>query len=153
MYPKVFADFVKTQDKYGPTEVLPTPVYFYGLKPKARSSSSISRRARRWCCLSGPHRDQREGQVRVFFDLNGQPRTITVPDRLKVGDVQGAPRRRSATAKQVGAPMPGVISGLGVKVGDKVFAGDVLLLDRGDEDGNRHPRRSRRRRRRSLVSR
>jgi len=28
--------------------------------------------------------------------------------------------------KQVGAPMPGVISGLGVKVGDKVFAGDVL---------------------------
>ena len=29
--------------------------------------------------------------------------------------------------KQVGAPMPGVISGLGVKVGDKVFAGDVLL--------------------------
>src|SRR5690606_5370378 len=31
MYPKVFSDFEKTQDRYGPTEVLPTPVYFYGL--------------------------------------------------------------------------------------------------------------------------
>src|ERR1051325_7008602 len=32
MYPKVYSDFVKTQDKYGPTAVLPTPVYFYGLE-------------------------------------------------------------------------------------------------------------------------
>jgi pyruvate carboxylase len=32
MYPKVFTDFVKSQDKYGPTAVLPTPIYFYGLK-------------------------------------------------------------------------------------------------------------------------
>ena len=30
-------------------------------------------------------------------------------------------------AKQVGAPMPGVISGAAVKAGDKVAAGDVLL--------------------------
>src|SRR5690554_6652814 len=27
MYPKVYSDFEKTQDRYGPTEVLPTPVY------------------------------------------------------------------------------------------------------------------------------
>jgi hypothetical protein len=31
MYPKVYSDFEKTQDRYGPTAVLPTPVYFYGL--------------------------------------------------------------------------------------------------------------------------
>ena len=30
-------------------------------------------------------------------------------------------------AKQIGAPMPGVISGLQIKVGDNVAAGDVLL--------------------------
>ena len=31
MYPKVWTDFAGAQDAYGPTEVLPTPVYFYGL--------------------------------------------------------------------------------------------------------------------------
>ena len=68
-----------------------------------------------------------KGQVRVFFDLNGQPRTITVPDRLKVGDIQVRAKAALGDAKQVGAPMPGVISSLSVKVGDKVAAGDVLL--------------------------
>src|SRR5690606_37452977 len=31
MYPKVFTDFAGAQAIYGPTSVLPTPVYFYGL--------------------------------------------------------------------------------------------------------------------------
>ena len=31
MYPKVFSDFAAAQESYGPTEVLPTPTYFYGL--------------------------------------------------------------------------------------------------------------------------
>ena len=31
MYPKVFSDFAVAQESYGPTEVLPTPTYFYGL--------------------------------------------------------------------------------------------------------------------------
>jgi len=68
-----------------------------------------------------------KGEVRVFFDLNGQPRTITVPDRLKVGEVKVRAKAALGDAKQIGAPMPGVISSLGIKVGDKVVAGDVLL--------------------------
>jgi pyruvate carboxylase len=37
-----------------PVSVLPTPTYFYGLKPKARSFSSTSRRARPWSfCYQG----------------------------------------------------------------------------------------------------
>jgi pyruvate carboxylase len=68
-----------------------------------------------------------KGEVRVFFDLNGQPRTITVPDRLKVGEVKVRAKAAIGDPRQVGAPMPGVVSGLGVKVGDQVFAGDVLL--------------------------
>jgi len=50
-----------------------------------------------------------------------------VPDRLKVGEVQVRAKAALGDAKQVGAPMPGVISALQIKVGDKVSAGDVLL--------------------------
>jgi pyruvate carboxylase len=32
MYPKVFTEFARVTDTYGPVGVLPTPVYFYGLE-------------------------------------------------------------------------------------------------------------------------
>jgi pyruvate carboxylase len=127
MYPKVFSDFLKTQDKYGPTAVLPTPVYFYGLSQGEEIFVEIERGKTMVINYLGRAETNEKGQVRVFFDLNGQPRTITVPDRLKVGEVQVRAKAALGDAKQVGAPMPGVISGLQVKVGDKVSAGDVLL--------------------------
>ncbi|RYE07698.1 MAG: pyruvate carboxylase [Hyphomicrobiales bacterium] len=127
MYPKVFSDFMKTQDKYGPTAVLPTPVYFYGLDQGEEIFVEIERGKTMVINYLGRAETNEKGQVRVFFDLNGQPRTITVPDRLKVGEVQVRAKAALGDAKQIGAPMPGVISGLLVKVGDKVAAGDVLL--------------------------
>ena len=62
----------------------------------------------------------------MFFDLNGQPRTIVVPDRLKAGEVKVRAKAVPGDVKQVGAPMPGVISTLAVKQGQSVTAGDVL---------------------------
>jgi pyruvate carboxylase len=127
MYPKVYSDFLKTQDKYGPTAVLPTPVYFYGLEQGQEIFAEIERGKTMVINYLGRAETNEKGQVRVFFDLNGQPRTITVPDRLKVGEVQVRAKAALGDAKQVGAPMPGVISGLLIKVGDNVAAGDVLL--------------------------
>ncbi len=127
MYPKVFADYLKTQDRYGPTAVLPTPVYFYGLAQGEEIFAEIEHGKTMVINYLGRAETNEKGQVRVFFDLNGQPRTITVPDRLKVGEVTVRAKAALGDAKQIGAPMPGVISGLLVKVGDKVAAGDVLL--------------------------
>jgi pyruvate carboxylase len=126
MYPKVYADFAKTQDKYGPTEALPTPVYFYGLEQGEELLIDIEKGKTLVLQYLGRAETNEKGQVRVFFDLNGQPRTITVPDRLKVGEIQVRAKAALGDARQVGAPMPGVVSSLSVKVGDKVFAGDVL---------------------------
>jgi pyruvate carboxylase len=127
MYPKVFSDFLRTQDRYGPTAVLPTPVYFYGLDQGEEIFAEIERGKTMVINYLGRAETNEKGQVRVFFDLNGQPRTITVPDRLKVGEIQVRAKAALGDAKQLGAPMPGVISGLQVKVGDNVAAGDVLL--------------------------
>ena len=126
MYPKVFADFLKTQDTYGPTEALPTPVYFYGLEDSEELLIDIEKGKTLVLQYLGRAETNDKGMVRVFFDLNGQPRTISVPDRLKVGDVKVRAKAALGDAKQVGAPMPGVISSLAVKAGQKVAAGDVL---------------------------
>ncbi|RUT29393.1 pyruvate carboxylase [Arsenicitalea aurantiaca] len=127
MYPKVYADFAKTQQSYGPTEVLPTPVYFYGLEEGEELLVDIEKGKTLVVQYLGRTETNEKGQVRVFFDLNGQPRTITVPDRLKAGSVVARPKAAPGDAKQVGAPMPGVVSSLAVKAGQSVVAGDVLL--------------------------
>ncbi|HEY0120320.1 MAG TPA: biotin/lipoyl-containing protein, partial [Rhizobium sp.] len=69
-----------------------------------------------------------KGMVTVFFELNGQPRRIKVPDRAH-GAAGGAVRRKSeqGNAAQVGAPMPGVISRVFVTPGQAIKAGDVLV--------------------------
>lgn len=68
-----------------------------------------------------------KGMVTVFFELNGQPRRIKVPNRAK--SASGGVRRKveAGNDKQVGAPMPGVISTVAVVAGQKVTQGDVLL--------------------------
>jgi pyruvate carboxylase len=126
MYPKVYSDFEKTQDRYGPTEVLPTPVYFYGLSEGDELFVDIEKGKTLVLQYLGRAPTNEKGEVRVFFDLNGQPRTIVVPDRLKAGEVKVRAKAVPGDAKQVGAPMPGVISTLAVKQGQQVTAGDVL---------------------------
>jgi pyruvate carboxylase len=127
MYPKVFTDFTRSQDAYGPTAVLPTPVYFYGLTQGEEIFVEIERGKQMVINYLGRAETNEKGQVRVFFDLNGQPRTITVPDRLRVGEVKVRAKAALGDIKQVGAPMPGVVSGVTVTQGQKVTAGDVLL--------------------------
>ena len=128
MYPKVFTDFAATQNLYGPTSVLPTPVYFYGLKVGDEIFVEIEKgKTLVIRCLAVGEANE-EGMVRVFFELNGQPRSIAVPDRLH--GATGALTRAKAepgNAEHVAAPMPGVVSTVNVKAGQSVESGDILL--------------------------
>jgi pyruvate carboxylase len=128
MYPKVFTDYAAAQELYGPTSVLPTPVYFYGLKSEDEVFVDIERgKTLVVRCLAIGDTNE-EGMVTVFFELNGQPRRIKVPDRAH-GASNGRARRKAEAGNDnhVGAPMPGVISTLAVKQGQAIKAGDVLV--------------------------
>ncbi|UJQ93762.1 pyruvate carboxylase [Mariluticola halotolerans] len=127
MYPKVFTEFMRAQDTYGPTSVLPTPVYFYGLEPGSELLVDLRKGVTLVIQLQGRAETNEKGMVRVFFELNGQPRAVAVPDRAKAGDIVARAKAEAGNAKQIGAPMPGVISTLAVKTGQEVVAGDVLL--------------------------
>ncbi|HEY8594473.1 MAG TPA: pyruvate carboxylase [Devosiaceae bacterium] len=127
MYPKVFTEFVKAQDAYGPTSVLSTPAYFYGLTTGEEQLIELEKGKTLVLQYLGRSETNDKGMVRVFFELNGQPRSVSVPDRLKVGEIVVRPKAAAGEKTQVGAPMPGVISTLAVKVGQTVTAGDVLL--------------------------
>lgn len=127
MYPKVYTDFMKAQDLYGPTSVLPTPIYFYGMGDGDEVMLVLGKGVTLVVRYLGKAETNQQGLVRVFFELNGQPRSVSVPDRAVSGTIVARPKADPEDAKQIGAPMPGVVSTLAVKVGQKVAAGDVLL--------------------------
>ncbi len=128
MYPKVFTDFARAQAMYGPVSALSTPVYFYGLEPGEEVFVEIEKgKTLVMRCLAVGETDEK-GMVTVFFELNGQPRRIKVPDRAH-GASGGLVRRKAEAGNeaQVGAPMPGVISTVAVSSGQQVKSGDVLV--------------------------
>ncbi|RWL63098.1 MAG: pyruvate carboxylase subunit B, partial [Mesorhizobium sp.] len=128
MYPKVFTDFAAAQETYGPVSVLPTPTYFYGMKSEDEIFLDIEKGKTLVvrCQAFGDVDDK--GMVTVFFELNGQPRRVKVPDRAH-GASAAKVRRKAEPGNEghVGAPMPGVVSTLAVAPGQAVKAGDVLL--------------------------
>ncbi|MER9304738.1 pyruvate carboxylase [Mesorhizobium sp. M0293] len=128
MYPKVFTDFAGAQETYGPVSVLPTPTYFYGMKPEDEIFVDIEKgKTLVVRCLAIGDVDEK-GMVTVFFELNGQPRRVKVPDRAHGASAAKARRKAEpGNEAHVGAPMPGVVSALAVAAGQAVKAGDVLL--------------------------
>ena len=127
MYPKVFADYAAAQENYGPTSVLPTPVYFYGLASEQEVFVDLEKGKTLVVVNQAISETDEKGMVTVFFELNGQPRRVKVPNRAK-GAAGGVKRKAEAgNDKHVGAPMPGVVSTVAVASGQAVKAGDVLL--------------------------
>ncbi len=127
MYPRVFADYAAEQEKYGPVSALPTDVFFYGLPPQREVSVEIERgRTLVIRCLAIGETDE-DGAVRVFYELNGQPRTLKIEHGEAAASVARRPKADPANPCHVSAPMPGVVASLAVASGRAVIAGDLLM--------------------------
>ncbi len=127
MYPKVFADFAGMQEKYGPVSTLPTPIFFYGMKAGDEATIEIERGKALVVRLQAIGETDDEGQVKVFFELNGQPRIIKVPNRSASAQIVARRKAEDGNAKHISAPMPGSVSSIAVEPGQQVKAGDILV--------------------------
>ena len=68
-----------------------------------------------------------DGTRNIYFELNGEPRVVTVRDQSAKTDEVAHEKADPANLKHVGAPMPGKMFKVMVAVGEKVSAGDTLL--------------------------
>lgn len=127
MYPKVFADFSATNRKYGPVSVLPTPVFFYGMKAGEEISLEIEDGKTLVVQLTAVGDTRDDGQVELFFELNGQPRIITVPNRAAASTIKTRRKADDGNDNHVAAPMPGLVSTVSIQPGQSVKAGDMLM--------------------------
>jgi pyruvate carboxylase len=127
MYPKVFLDYMGRHRTYGPVRTLPTRTFFYGMVPGEEISVEIDPGKTLEIRLLTVGETGDDGDVRVFFELNGQPRTIRVPNRKAVAKIVRRPKAEAGNPAHVGAPMPGVVATVAVAPGKPVHAGDLLL--------------------------
>ncbi|NNE51120.1 MAG: pyruvate carboxylase [Sulfitobacter sp.] len=127
MYPKVFLDYMGRHRQYGPVRTLPTQTFFYGMEPSEEISAEIDPGKTLEIRLQAVGETNEDGEVKVFFELNGQPRVIRVPNRLVKSATAARPKAEVGNENHIGAPMPGVVASVGAKVGQKVHAGDLLL--------------------------
>ena len=127
MYPAVFVDYMVHRRQFGPVHVLPTPVFFYGMKPEQQISVELDAgKTLVIHCLAIGETDV-DGHVQIFFELNGQPRTIKVANRKFSHILEKRRKGDSDNPNHVVSPMPGMISSIGVTAGQSVRSGDILL--------------------------
>jgi len=128
LYPQVFEDFVAHQGKYGDTSVLPTPTFLHGLQPGEEIAVDIERGKTlviRFLTVGEPHVD---GRRTVFFELNGQPREVSVQDHSLEPKTPQHVKADPADRSQIGSSMPGMVVELSVQAGDSVAKGQKLLM-------------------------
>ncbi|MBI3208733.1 MAG: biotin/lipoyl-binding protein, partial [Candidatus Solibacter usitatus] len=108
----------------------PTPQFFYGMEKGLEIAAEIEPGKAliiKFLALSEPHPD---GMRTVFFELNGQPREVSVRDKSLQVAATSRVKADPAQPGQLGAPIPGVISSIAVETGQKVKKGDrVLVMD------------------------
>ena len=128
MYPQVFADFAKHLREYSDVSVLPTPAYFYGLKPREEISVEIEEGKVLIIRLISVGEADRDGRRPVTCELNGITREVFIHDKSVTPTVKIRVKADLADPLQIAAPIPGLIATLSTSVGAKVAKGDRLFM-------------------------
>jgi pyruvate carboxylase len=127
LYPDVFLKYDKFRQTYSDVSVLPTPPFFYGLKSGEEITVEIESGKTlivKFLTASDAHPD---GTRTLFFELNGQPREVSVRDRALRVVERAHPKADPADPGQVAAPTTGVVSGVAVQANHAVERGAKLL--------------------------
>ena len=128
MYPEVFLKFARNRQAYGDLEILPTPQFFFGMNRGEEISVDLEPGKTliiKFLTVSEPHAG---GTRTVFFELNGQPREVTVQDRSLQTSAAVRVKADPSIPGHVGAPIPGAVTNIAVELNETVAKGQRLLV-------------------------
>ena len=128
MYPQVFKELVKYVNEYGHARVLPTPAFFYGLRPGEEISVEIQEGKILIIKLIYVSEPDKEGLRTLTFELNGRARECVIADKSIKSEVKRRTIADSADKMQIGAPIPAMVSAVTATVGHKVKKGEKLII-------------------------
>jgi len=127
LYPKVYDDFCRHLEYYKDVSKLESHVFFYGLKKGEETNIQLGEGKTltiRFIDMTEPNE---EGVRILTFDINGVTREINIVDKKSEESIVKHPKAEKGNPLQVGSPIPGTISKVNVKVGDKIEKNSQLL--------------------------
>ncbi|MBA4547440.1 pyruvate carboxylase [Thermoactinomyces intermedius] len=128
MYPKVFLDKEEKTKEFGDLSVLDTPTFFYGLRYGEEIKVEIETGKTLIVKLITVGPLAPDGTRTVYYELNGQPREVTVRDLSAKATVESRRKADPDVTGHVGATMPGHVVKILVEKGDKVKKGEHLAV-------------------------
>lgn len=116
-YPKVFEDYAKHRETFGPLWHMPTPAFFYGLKNNEELLVELAPGKNILIRMLNVI-DEGDGKRSVFFRLNGQTRSVEVIDRSFKSTK--ATNKKVSGVHEIGSPLQGRLSRVLVQTGEAV---------------------------------
>ena len=126
LYPKVFTNYQEHFETYGAVRDIPTPAFFFGLKPDEEIFIEIAKGKRILVRFINKTIPNKHGMSTVSFMLNGQTRSIVVKDNAV--KTETIVHKKASTKNEVGAPLQGSLSKILVKRGDKITVNSPLFI-------------------------
>uniref|UniRef100_A0A8C6L6F9 pyruvate carboxylase n=1 Tax=Nothobranchius furzeri TaxID=105023 RepID=A0A8C6L6F9_NOTFU len=109
MYPKVFQEFKEFTANFGPVDCLSTRLFLDGPKIAEEFEVELERGKILHIKALALGDLNKAGQREVFFELNGQLRSVLVKDTVAMKEMKFHPKAQKSVKGQVGAPMPGKV--------------------------------------------
>ncbi|XP_030076137.1 pyruvate carboxylase, mitochondrial isoform X1 [Microcaecilia unicolor] len=128
MYPKVFDEFKDFNSQFGPVECLSTRLFLDGPKIAEEFEVELERGKTLHIKALALGDLNKAGQREVFFELNGQLRSVLVKDTQAMKEMHFHPKALKDVKGQIGAPMPGKVIDINVKEGGKIEKGQPLCV-------------------------
>ena len=127
MYPRVFLDYSKHRKSFSDVSVLPTKSFFYGPEEDEEILVNIDKGKTLIIRLLAIGEPNHKGYRNVFFELNGQPRTVSVLDKRIKPKVSQSIKADTENPSHIFSPMPGLVVKLLVSPGEEIKQGQSLL--------------------------
>ena len=128
LYPKVVEEYCRHRKEYGYIMRMGSHVFFNGLAVGETNRINIEDGKTLVIKYLGLGDQNDDGTRNVHFELNGSRRDVVVPDPFATVTAKPTVFADPADKSQVGSSIPGMVSKISVKKGDKVEANQVLAI-------------------------
>ncbi|TDL39202.1 pyruvate carboxylase [Macrococcoides bohemicum] len=128
LYPKVYEQYITTNEKFANVSLLDTPTFFYGMRKNEKVEIAIDEGKTLIVNLISVGHAHEDGYRWVYFDFNGMSRKVYVKDTNVEPSLATIPKADPKNRSHIGAQMPGTVGDVKVKEGDVVTKGQALII-------------------------
>ncbi len=128
IYPKVVAEFFEHSQEYGLISNMSSNVFFNGMNVGETTQISIEDGKTLIIKYLGLGERNEDGTRSVHFELNGMRREVSVPDPAVADTIRQITMADPSDKSQIGSSIPGMISKLNIREGDRVEENQVIAI-------------------------